>query len=730
MAEDLINLVGKVQKVTFRDPGSDFTVLRVLGLNDKLEYSVIGSFDSIEEHQYYTFSGEWQTHKTFGYQLRAKFLSSYIPEDEVSLKAYLSAGFIKGIGEKTSEKIIKHFGKKTLHILKYDPERLEEVPTIGKKKLKVILATLNETLKFQEEELFLSKLGVSKNLSLKIIKQYKKETITIMNENPYKLCRDLRGVGFQTADKLALKNGFPSNSPFRVKSAILYILGQFSENGHCFAYEEQLLEELEKNLSLSSKELEDLAPSCLNDLNSLGILYIDKESDTTSKDRYYLMELYLAEQDIVSFFVNQSEFDTPSDKEKSYIQTKIQKHLENLSEDQKESVLESLFNKYYIVTGGPGVGKTTTANAIISSFIELGKTVALAAPTGRAAQRLSETSGKEAKTIHRLLEWSPHTFGFLKNKDNPIICDVLLLDESSMVDIRLARSLLQALPSKSQVVFIGDVDQLPPIGPGNFLKDLIDSAQINFIYLSKVFRQAKNSKIIEYSHSMNHGLTPQFDNGKASDCKFIEVHNTESIRHTIVKLVTKTLPERTKFDPVKDIQVLSPMNKGNLGTDYLNLEIRSILSGKPHDATAAFRFEKGDKVIQMVNNYDLAVYNGDIGFVLETNVSGGKTIIDFSDRMVEYEETDLKQLKLAYAISIHKSQGSEFPVVILPVCNSHTHMLDRNLLYTGLTRAKKLAILVGSKNAYKKAVSKQNSHKRQTTISDRLAMENIPDGTI
>ena len=395
-----------------------------------------------------------------------------------------------------------------------------------------------------------------------------------------------------------------------------------------------------------------------------------------------------------------------------------------LSETQKQAVVKAVSHRVFILTGGPGVGKTTTANTIIKLLLAMGKSIQLAAPTGRAAQRLSEVSGETAKTIHRLLEWNPAEGGFLRDSDNPILCDAIVIDEASMLDVRLFHSLIKAVSPRSQIILIGDVDQLPSVGAGNVLRDLINSDRIPYTMLKEVFRQAATSKIISTAHDINMGKTPEFVSDEISDCQFIEVENPYEIKEAIKDLMNHHLPEKGHYDPVRDVQILTPMNKGELGTEILNQELQELLNPASENTQELKRdtivFRSGDKVIQSANNYDLNVYNGDIGIVQHAGVQGGKIIISFGERLVTYEKEDSFDLKHAYAITIHKSQGSEFPVVIIPVCMQHYLMLQRNLIYTALTRAKRLAIFVGTRSALDQAVRTQTSLKRQTKLMERI----------
>lgn len=714
MTETFVSIVGKVDKITFQHKETFFSVIKILDISNNEQFVGVGLCESIAEERCYKFDGNWHTHKSFGRQFRISHYSSHIPEDDQSLLSYLSSGFIKGIGVKTAQKIVHKFDKETSQIIKNSPQRLIEVPTIGKKKLETILESLNENNEYQEEELLLSHLNLSKSLIYKIIKHYKKNTLSTVTEFPYYLSRDISGIGFHTADRIALKMGLSKSSPFRIKSAVFQVLNQLSDKGHCYGVGSQILDEMIGLLNLPKEEIDSLLQKALPDLNSIGAVYID---ETKKPNRIYLMKLFLAEQEIINYIKNKySSFKKTKSCENQW-SSKLAPKMEGLSLHQKEAVEESLSQPFFIVSGGPGVGKTTTANTIIASFLEIGKTVALAAPTGRAAQRLFEASGQEAKTIHRLLEWSPQTQSFQRNEENPLTCDVLILDESSMIDILMAQHIIKALPLNCQLILIGDVDQLPPIGPGNFLKDLITSEKIRFTILKEVFRQAKNSKIIDFSHKINLGLIPNIENGLDSDCKFIEASEPLKILQTIVRLFTEIIPRKTDFSPLQDIQILSPMNRGPIGTDLINSDIRKSLF---NEAYTENQFIKGDKVIQMVNNYELNIYNGDIGYVKEVGLKDRKILIEFNEKSIQYDSMQQKQLKLAYAISIHKSQGSEFPVVIMPICNSHSHMLDRNLLYTGLTRAKKLAVLVGTKKALARAIHKKSSHTRQTSIAENL----------
>ncbi len=718
-------LGGEVDRIAFRNEDSGWTVLRLkhqkLGL-----VTVTGSFAQIHEGEYVELEGLWTTHKQYGKQFKSTRRLPYSTPE--GIKKYLSSRFVRGIGEKTADKIVAHFGVDALHVLDQEPHRLREISSIGEKKAETILAAWRENRSQRDVELFLVSHGLSHNLAIKVMNRFQEETITIVTENPYRLAAEIPRVGFITADKIAMKVGIPADSIDRVMAAIIYCLKEAEDDGHLFLTTAQLLEELQKRLQLATDILLDRLMEGLKQLNVNGVIvsqsFVNDSGET--ENAHYQTELLCAELNVARKLRQLTNY--PHEVDTSRLENWIETYQESaqipLSAAQAEGVRLAFQNRVFILTGGPGVGKTTTANAIIRLFKAMNFTVALCAPTGRAAQRLSELTQLPASTIHRMLEWTPMSGGFQRNAQNPINAQVIIVDESSMLDIRLADALLDAVSEKAQIIFIGDVDQLPSVGPGNFLRDLIASEKIPYTKLTEIFRQAQTSLIIRAAHAINRGVYPEFGYEAGSDCRFIEVENPLAIRKVILDLVSEVLPRKLGYDPIKDIQVLAPMNKGDLGTQALNEELQKRLNSERKDLQEYKRqgliLRPGDKVIQISNNYDLGVFNGDIGFVMNARVEGGKVGVNYNERPVQYDAESIHDVRLAYAITIHKSQGSEFPVVVIPVTMQHYIMLQRNLIYTALTRAKKLAVFVGTKQALEFAIKNQDSLQRQTRLVELL----------
>ncbi|MBF0440916.1 MAG: ATP-dependent RecD-like DNA helicase [Oligoflexales bacterium] len=720
------DICGEVDKITFRNSENGYTIFRFSMDRPKSLISVTGVFPVLEEGEYLRLQGYFCNHRKYGRQFKA---TSILPHVTLTgIKRYLSSKLIKGIGKKTADKIITHFGVNTLEILDNNPEKLVEVPTIGKKKALTIQKSWEESQKNRKIDLFLVGHGMSPGMAAKIYSKYGRDTIQKVSENPYRLTDDIRGIGFLTADKIAHDLGLPLDSKERMMACICYIFHESEDKGHCYLTTPQILEEVGRYLKIDMNQMESKFFECMAALSIRNKIVSEKpvENDPDSSNIHFMYDLYWIEKNLAKKLDTMLKIPLYTDKERidSWLERYNERLPAPLSKAQVAAVKKAVTNRVFILTGGPGVGKTTTANTIIRLLKAMGKTVALAAPTGRAAQRLMELSSETAKTIHRLLEWNPEKSCFNKDSHNQLNADAVIIDESSMLDIRLAGSLIDALMKRSQIIFIGDVDQLPSVGPGNVLRDMIFSNKIPYTKLNEIFRQASSSRIIRAAHDINNGLFPEFSDESGSDFRFIEAESQEEIKEIIENLVSKILPEKCNFNPIHDIQVLTPMNNGELGTNLMNEELQNLINpsveGIHEFNRDSISFRKGDKVIQNSNNYNLNVFNGDIGIVMETGISGGKISVSFSDKFVTYSFDEVNDLKLAYSITIHKSQGSEFPVVIIPLSTSHYIMLQRNLIYTGLTRAKKLAIFVGSKKALGVAIKNQTSLKRQTKLIERL----------
>lgn len=722
-------LQGELQKISYHNSENGWTVVRMRTDEKELPITVVGHFGQVTVGEYYELHGEWVQHAQYGRQFKVSRFSQIYPQSLSGVLRYLKSGIIKGIGDKTAERIIDHFGSRTLEILDQEPDRLLEIPKIGRKKKQDIIRAWNERKRFRDAEIFLSTQGISPTFIGKIVRIYGERTPALIQEDPYRLARDIVGIGFLKADQIAVNLGIPADSPLRLRAALTYQLEVAEENGHCYQTRQQLRDSLSQLLRVPLQALDAILEDAISDLSEKGVIAFDevRTEDGQFLDIYYSARTFAAEDMVARGLGDllQSSFEAePEDRIQRYLQSYAAISGQPFSAEQLEAVQKSVSHRVFVLTGGPGVGKTTTANAIIRLLLKMRKTVALAAPTGRAAQRLSEVAAIGAKTIHRLLEWSASEHGFLRDEHSPLDAQVVIIDEASMLDVHLAAALVRALPRNAQLILIGDVDQLPSVGPGNVLRDLIESGVVPFTKLDKIFRQAAGSSIVQVAHQINRGELPEFNDNAASDCQFLSIEEAGDIKEVIKELVHQTLPEKGFYDPLRDIQVLTPMNRGPLGTHLLNQELQALLNpqgnrGEKLD-TEIVTLRPGDKVIQTVNNYELNVFNGDIGFVEHAGFDGGQVLVNFGDRKVSYAKDDAYDLRLAYAITIHKSQGSEFPVTIIPVSMQHFIMLQRNLIYTAITRAKRLVILVGSHGALAQAIKTQTSLKRQTHLVARL----------
>jgi exodeoxyribonuclease V alpha subunit len=717
----------EIRHITFRNEENGWTVCRAGLPPTKHETIVVGCWPAIYCGDFYYVYGTWGHHAQFGKQFKAERIIAAQPQNPSDMVKYL------GIGEKTAEKIVKVFGRDTFTVLDKDPERLKIVPRLGRKNATRIIKAWQEKRKLGETMMFLHRHGIAGKQAQKLLKKYDDKVIDVISENPYQLIADLRGVGFLTADKIAASVGIAGDDPRRVREGILYQLDLAEEKGHCYLTHEQLRHSLATTLNLEPEAIAARLDEVLVSLSRDQRLVMEHEVPSANTlPLLYHRDLHTAENNVAEHLrrLRDSAFafkgaDAPSlARIEDWLQRFCEKTGLTLSPQQHESVIKAAQSKVFVLTGGPGVGKTTVAKLMIKLFQAMGKAISLAAPTGRAAQRLSSVTTIGAKTLHRLLEWSPREQQFSKNAENPLTGDVFILDEVSMVDIRMAECFLQALPSRSQLILIGDVDQLPAIGPGNFLYDVINSQVVPFIKLDTIFRQARTSQIIEVAHMINRGIIPSFAEANASwDCHFIKADSPEEIKKIIYELLKKTLPA-AGYDAVSDVQILTPMNKGDLGSQQFNREMQELLNPIPKNPQEfkgkLYTLRPGDKVIQTVNNYDLGIFNGDIGYVQQARIKGNQVLVQFGDRFVTFNEEQATDLALAYAITIHKSQGSEFPVVILPTARSHFVMQQRNLIYTALTRAKKLAIFVGHFQALCYGIKNEVSTKRQTQLMHRL----------
>ncbi|HBG6405626.1 TPA: ATP-dependent RecD-like DNA helicase [Clostridioides difficile] len=725
-------LEGMISEIVFKNEDNGYTIAHLVNEND--EIVVVGCMPTLAIGESIEVEGKWVNHKIYGTQFEVNSFMPVTPSSLEGIYVYLSSGMIHGIGEKMAKRIIDKFGVDTLEVIQNSPEKLQEVEGIGSKKVKQIVKSYEEDRELRNIIIQLSPFGITPNYCLKIYKKYKSSAIEVINKNPYQLAEDIRGIGFKVADSIASKIGIDKNSKDRICQGILYTLNKSLSNGHTYLPEHVLIQDSEKLLELNGEILKE----CVMMLVYNQKIHIEK---VNNENLIYLMPYYLAENGVCSQIVKLSQYEFED------LKIDIDNEINVLEEDKKIklaekqilAVKESVNSGVLIITGGPGTGKTTTINAIIDIFENNGKSVTLAAPTGRAAKRMSETSNKEAKTIHRLLEMGFSTdddLTFFKDEEDPINSDVIIVDEVSMVDIILMHNLLRAIKLGTRVILVGDSDQLPSVGAGNVLKDMINSNIINVVKLNEIFRQAQESMIIVNAHKINNG-EPLYLNTKGKDFFFIRKSTNEEILNEIIGLVNERLPKFYKVDKLKDIQVLSSMRKGELGVTNLNIELQKYLNKKEkfkvEESFSKRLFRVGDKVMQVKNNYTKkwetedqkesgeGIYNGDIGYVYHID-KDKKTIYILFDqtKIVSYLYDELDEIDHSFCTTIHKSQGSEFPVVVLPIAWAPPMLLSRNLLYTAVTRAKKLVVLVGDVKYLEYMIKNNRVNQRYSNLGYKL----------
>jgi len=716
-------IYGLLERISYHNEENDFVVAKLREKEKKELTTIVGNLPGINPGESLKLTGKWVHNKRFGEQFQVETFEVTVPATLLGIQKYLASGLIKGIGSIMSERIVEKFGLHTLEVIEKKPERLSEVEGIGPKRISMIIKAWVEHKEIKEIMIFLQGHGVSAAYSAKIYKQYGDQSIETVRENPYRLAHDIYGVGFITADKIAQNLGIDRNSLIRAKAGLIYILNRLTEEGHVYYPESQLIHKAKEILSVD----EEIIILAVKELSKEKELFLEDLDPDGNLKAVYLAPFHVAETGVAQMLMNLKESPSnirPIHPEKAieWVQQKL--NIE-LARRQEEAVLLAATSKVLIITGGPGTGKTTLITAILRIFQQLKLRILLAAPTGRAAKRMNEATGWEAKTIHRLLEYSPHKGSFKKDEDDPLEADVVIIDETSMVDTLLMYHLLKAIPSDAHLILVGDVDQLPSVGPGNVLKDIIRSGRFTVVRLTEIFRQAQKSMIVVNAHKVNQGQLPvlkEIDKPEKTDFQFIQEEDPEKILQNILDLCSETIPRKFRFHPLREIQVLAPMHKGIIGVANLNIELQKRLNpGQPGITHGAWNFRIGDKVMQIVNNYDKDVFNGDIGWISKIDSEEREVAIDFDGRLVPYDNSDLDEVVLAYAVSVHKSQGSEYPVVILPVVTQHYLLLQRNLIYTGITRAKKLVIMIGTKKALAIAIRNNKPQRRYTLLSERLA---------
>ena len=707
------SIKGTVERIVFRNEENGYVVARISSnSHDENLTTIVGNMASINIGENYELKGEWVNNTKYGQQFKFTDYILILPTSLLGLKRYLSSGLIKGVGPATAERIVNHFGNKTLEVLESDLQRLTEIEGIAEKRIEVIKKSWEEQKEIKRVMLFLQTYQITTGYAVKIFKTYGNTAIEKLKENPYRLINDVMGIGFKIADKIAQKLGIKADSPERIEAGIKYILQELANQGHCYGIESEII-------SFGSELLEadeSLVAVALTHLNAGEEIII--ESEKIWLPYYYYSELGVCKKiiELVKYPHQIINIDI-----KAKIKSLEKKYHISFAPEQKEVINQVLLNRVLVLTGGPGTGKTTTTLGLIELFKELKLSITLAAPTGRAAKKISETTGREAKTIHRLLKYSPKNNKFLKNEDNPVRTDVIIIDEVSMIDILLMNQLLKAIVPGTFVILIGDVNQLPSVGPGNILKDIIESKAIPVVRLTTIFRQESRSLIIVNAHRVNEGKYPVLKGEKERDFYFIEEESSHVAAQEIVNLCTSRLPSKYKIDPVVDIQVLTPMYKGEIGANNLNYQLREALNPKGKQIKYKNNiFRVNDKIMQIKNNYDKEVFNGDIGVINKINLEDNTLEVNFYERKVSYDFAELNELVLAYAITVHKSQGSEYKIVIIPVSTQHYLLLQRNLLYTGITRAKDMVILIGTKKALWIAIKNNKTFHRNTLLQERL----------
>ena len=723
----MVEMEGTVERISYHNEENCFTVVRVSIKENNDIVTAVGYFPSLEVGEVLKLRGNWVMHKDYGYQLKVEYYETVMPAGIKDIENYLASGVIRGIGPVTAKKIVEKFGERSLEVLGESPDELLKLEGIGEKRKEMIAESFREQQETRAIMLFLQQYGIGPGVAVKVYKKYREKSIEVLKENPYRLADEVYGIGFKTADKIALKMGMAENSLERLSSGLKYTLLNAAEDGHVFLPKQELIRKAKDLLEI---EDESLLEQSLRALAEKEDVVIEK---TWGREEIYLAGFYLSEKAVARrLFLLAVMGDKPLKISAEHIDRIEKKCSIKLAKRQREALEAAASSGVLVITGGPGTGKTTTVKSLIEFFQGQKLKVALAAPTGRAAKRMAEATGQEAKTIHRLLEYRAYEEGsmaFGKNQDEPLDEDVIIVDETSMVDIILMHHLLSALKPGARLILVGDKDQLPSVGPGSVLREVIASGKVPVVVLDEIFRQARESMIVVNAHRINQGFFPYL-NVKGKDFFFEQVIPPEEILNTVLALVKTRLPGYAGLDPMEDIQVITPMKKGIVGVMNLNEKLQQLLNppdpGKKEWRFRSLTFREGDRVMQIKNNYDKEVFNGDLGRIIKIDEEG-RVLVAFTepgqDREVVYQAQDLEELSLAYALSVHKSQGNEFSAVVMPITTQHYVMLQRNLLYTAITRAKKLLVLVGTKQALSIAIHNNRALMRYSRLADRVVEE-------
>ncbi len=725
---------GVVERITFQSPDTGFCVLRVKPEGRQRHadqttglITVVGAAPEIKAGEWIEASGSWVQDPRWGPQLKADTLRTAPPETLEGMRRYLGSGLVKGIGPGFADRLIQAFGKDVFEVIENQPRRLREVPGIGAGRARQITEAWSEQQQVRRIMVFLHGHGVGTGRALRIFRKYGQESIAILGEDPYRLVRDIHGIGFKVADRIAGNLGIAGDSPLRVRAGVEHVLQELKNQGHCAFPGDQLVEQAVQLLQVPPPAVEAALAAGLKDGR---LVEAPAAADSTGSPLVALADLLRAEKELAADLkrlAGMGPLEPAADPQKALAWVRQQTGLE-LAHGQQQAVIRALQHRLLVITGGPGVGKTTLLDSILRLHRARKRQVVACAPTGRAAKRLAESTGLEARTIHRLLEFNPATGGFRHDRSHPLKGDVFVVDEFSMVDVVLAWQLIRAMPPHAALLIVGDRDQLPSVGPGRVLADLIASGCLPVAILDEVFRQAARSAIVTSAHRINAGQMPEAPegggSGKVEDFYFIERGDPEAIEDLVVDLVGRRLPRKLGVDPVADIQVLTPMRRGNLGTAHLNQRLQAALNPTGDQVQRlGVVWRAGDRVMQTVNNYDKDVFNGDAGIITGLDPETGEMTVRFDDKVCEYAPAELDELVHSYAATIHKSQGSEYPVVVIPLHGQQHVLLQRNLLYTGVTRGRRLVVLVGSRQAVGRAVRNQDSRRRVTTLGYWLRQE-------
>ncbi len=758
-------LEGTLERIVYGNEETGYTIARFSSRDYPNELlTVVGDLMSANPGECLLLKGQWIVNPKYGRQFKIEDYETIMPATLAGIKKYLGSGLIKGIGPVMAGRIVNHFGVDTIDIIEKSPRKLEQIPGIGRKRVEMVMNAWEEQREIKNVMLFLQSHNVSTTYAVKIYKTYEQESIKVVSEEPYRLADDIYGIGFKTADTIAQNLGIDKDAPARIMSGIQYVLNQRANDGHVYLPTRELIGQSSEILEVTDEQIKEgidgllekkaivaeseggglLSPSLFERKKVPDFAKLFEEAVAEDANTEYVPtdetgdvkenEVENAAIFLVPFFYSEvgvangisrllnapGSVQTHHYVEESIDEVEVQMRM-RFAKKQREAIKKTLTNKVMILTGGPGTGKTTTTLGIIRLFEQLGKKVLLAAPTGRAAKRLSETTGREAKTIHRLLEYSPKGNTFKRNQDNPLEADVVVIDEISMVDLLLMNNLVKAVHKAASLILVGDIDQLPAVGAGNVLKDLIASGCVEVVRLTEVFRQAQKSMIITNAHRVNQGKMPLSTGTKDRDFFFIEEEEPEKVAELVLDLTCKRLPSYYGYHPIDDIQLLCPMRRGTVGVLNFNRLLQDALNrDSQHLPKGARSFRIGDKVMQIRNNYDYDVFNGDIGCITKADTTAQKVTVTYPAKVVNYEYADLDELTLAYAITVHKSQGSEYKAIVMPLLTQHYMMLQRNLLYTGITRAKELVVIVGTKRALGMSVRNNKVVRRYTGLAERL----------